>query len=538
MNEYAPNQTAYRNWREHRRLQLTELHLDQPSSWNKLISVAIDCTASSADQQLDSTLKSLLEQDWNNLEISVFSASHGADIDRDPFMKLRGLQVHEAMSHDDLLRLGPTRCDLRGDYILMVPAGVTFDETAFSSLNRALVQSGGTHEPDLVIFDHEYLDESGQKAYPAFLPGFDPDFLAEEDYIGHGVLLKASLFDRLAAAGPLASLREFMLAAAQCRPAPIVAHVRDVLMTVHGRLPGDRPLSGANAAPALITSAAVAVVIPNRNKPDLLQQCVRSLSTEKAVRELIVVDNASDDARTLELYDDLRRDHGARIVPMDQPFNFSRMINLGVAASESELVLLLNNDIEFRQPGALDAASALAMRPEIGIVGSKLLYPDFTVQHAGVLLEYHPFEYHVRALHVGRGAETSSAGYLGQYAHLRNYQAVTGAFMMLRRSVFDEANGFDEVALPVEFNDIDFCLRVRHAGYKIVCAPFEGVFHHESASRGKADTPSVIEMRRAAQGLMARRWIDEFKSDPFNHPIARLGERAEVQFNFTGTFVG
>ena len=127
MNEYAPNQTAYRNWREHRRLQLTELHLDQPSSWNKLISVAIDCTASSADQQLDSTLKSLLEQDWNNLEVSVFSASHGADIDRDPFMKLRGLQVHEAMSHDDLLRLGPTRCDLRGDYILMVPAGVTFD---------------------------------------------------------------------------------------------------------------------------------------------------------------------------------------------------------------------------------------------------------------------------------------------------------------------------------------------------------------------------------------------------------------------------
>src|SRR5579871_1399647 len=167
----------------------------------------------------------------------------------------------------------------------------------------------------------------------------------------------------------------------------------------------------------------------------------------------------------------LRRAQGAIWHPgphMDQPFNFSRMVNLGVAATRAELVVLLNNDVRFSAPGQIEQLLAGAMRPEVGVVGCRLLYPDGTTQHAGMLLRSGKNgAARIRAAHVYRGAARQAAGYLHQLETTRNWQAVTGAVMAMRREVFDRVGGFDEVALPVEFNDVDFCLRVRESGLRV-----------------------------------------------------------------------
>src|SRR4029077_18183612 len=150
--------------------------------------------------------------------------------------------------------------------------------------------------------------------------------------------------------------------------------------------------------------------------------------------ELVIVDNGSDEPAVDTVYGDLRARHGARIVSMNQPFNFSSMVNLGVAATSAEVVLLLNNDVEVTAPGLLEQMLASALRPEVGVVGSRLLYPDGTVQHAGMLLRPDPADAdRVRAQHVLRGAPRTADGYLYRLRTVRNYQSVTGALMATRR---------------------------------------------------------------------------------------------------------
>lgn len=543
---YQPNKAAYRTWLKGRSRELLTLQDEQPPIWNMLISVVIAAEGDWSEAELQATLQSLRDQIWHNLEVVVLAGNHELrsrlDGEIESFLHLRGLTIETGRGLGDLFRSGPAASGLRGDYVLIVAPGSTFDETAFSALNRAVVEGGGQDTPDLVLFDHEYAGLDGDEDYPVFLPGFDAEFLTALDYIAGAALIRSSLLEGLANAAPVTSVRDVLLAAANADPALRIAHVKDILMRLPGMPIAPQPLGSLDKAAgskalAQPKVASIAVIIPNRNQAGLLAQCVGSMLPNPLVKELVIVDNASDSQDTLDLYERLKRDHGAKIVGANQPFNFSRMINLGAAAASADMLLLLNNDIEFKNTDTLAEARAAALRPEVGIVGTKLLYPDGTVQHAGVLLDYHPREHAVRAMHVGRGAERSSPGYLGQYGHARQLQAVTGAFMMLRREVFDEVGGFDEVALPVEFNDIDFCLRVGNAGYKIVCLPLDGVFHHESASRGKADTVPVRQMRMAAKALMERRWLSKFQNDPYNHPIARLGEKAEVQFNFTGTFI-
>ncbi|MFO1206720.1 MAG: glycosyltransferase family 2 protein [Burkholderiales bacterium] len=274
------------------------------------------------------------------------------------------------------------------------------------------------------------------------------------------------------------------------------------------------------------------MIVPNRNRPDLLTQCLKFMDLQNRFKtELIIVDNASDDPSVLALYAQLETRHGAKIVLMKQKFNFARMVNLGVAAAEAEVFLLLNNDVEITKPGLVEQLLAHALRPEVGVVGAKLLNGDGTVQHAGILLEEgHAGVQTMLALHVLRGARRSDPGYLGALSCVRNYQAVTGALMASRRKVFVEVGGFDEVHLPVEFNDVDYCLRVRRAGYRVLCLPLDGIFHRESSTRGSELSPEVARMRQAAMACMADRWREAFRHDPYRNPWAELGDVPRVCF--------
>ncbi len=503
-----------------------------------MFSVVVSADNLVSKSALQDTLQSLIAQDWNNLEVLVIVGGQTVTVNGANFASFRGISIAQDLTTASFFLNGPSAAGLRGDYIIQVPAGSIFEPSAFSTLNRFIGETDARRRPDFIIFDHENKGSKKGLPTPAFLPGWDPDFFEQVDYIGNAAAVRSDYFDTAAISHAPNSMRTLLLAAVRANADSRVSHIREMLLQISGGRPAISVAPHAVKPASASKKSTIAVIIPNRNKAGLLAQCVSSIAHDKLVTELIIVDNGSDDPATLKLYKKLVRSHGAKIVEINQPFNFSRMINAGVKASDSDVLLLLNNDIEFKHPGVLRQALDFAVRPEIGIVGSKLLYPDGTVQHAGVLLEYHPRECLVRAMHVGRGSAARSPGYLGQNACTRNYQAVTGAFMMIRREVFEEVGGFDEVALPIEFNDVDFCLRVREAGYKIVCLPLDGVVHHESASRGKVDSLQVQRMRLDAQALMARRWLPHFQNDPYNHPIARIGDKAEVVFNFTGEFIG
>jgi GT2 family glycosyltransferase len=175
---------------------------------------------------------------------------------------------------------------------------------------------------------------------------------------------------------------------------------------------------------------------------------------------------------------------------------------------------MMNNDVEITHPESFLQLVEYATRPAVGVVGSKLLYPDNSIQHCGVaLLEGG------HADHILRHVRSDDPVYQKTLSEVHEYQAVTGALMACRREVFDAVEGFNEVFLPIEYNDIDFCLKVRDLGLKVVCLPLEEVYHHESVSRGKELDARGRLIRSEASRCMSQRWSDEYsRIDPFLDP--------------------
>lgn len=261
-------------------------------------------------------------------------------------------------------------------------------------------------------------------------------------------------------------------------------------------------------------SPGLSIVIPNRNGVHLLPRCLHFLAGMASAFDLIIVDNRSDDPALPPLYRGLAERYGARVIPFDRSFNYARMINIGVAAARHDMLLLLNNDVFISDASCVATALVYAARPEVGVAGSLLRYPDGRVQHAGMLLRLSP-DGVCEVDHVLRFARNREGGYPGALTAPHEWQAVTGAFQVMRKQVFVEAGGYDEVNLPVEHNDVDFCLRVRAMGLRVVTLPLEGIVHDESHTRSGMDSAQARQLRSEARSVMRVRWKQAFAQDPF-----------------------
>ena len=259
----------------------------------------------------------------------------------------------------------------------------------------------------------------------------------------------------------------------------------------------------------------VSVIIPNRDSLALITRIVDDLlrRTDYPHLEIVIADNGSSDPAVLALYQ-AKRSERFRVDLVVEPFNFSLMCNRGARLARGEVLLFLNNDIEVIEPEWLDEMVECLSFSQTGIVGARLLYPDGSLQHAGVIVGLGE-----AAGHWYVADQADSPGPMGRLAVRQTLGAVTGACMLVTRACFEALRGFDEVAFPIAYNDVDFCVRARHAGFRTVWTPFATLTHHESASRGSD-----------AEGENAMRFRTEFARLQERHGTKTLLDEAYSPF--------
>ncbi|MBQ4293417.1 MAG: glycosyltransferase family 2 protein, partial [Lachnospiraceae bacterium] len=259
----------------------------------------------------------------------------------------------------------------------------------------------------------------------------------------------------------------------------------------------------------------ISVVIPNKDHGEDLAKCIDSLkrSAEGYALEILIVENNSAKKETFELYRRLEQDERIRVLQYRDRFNFSRINNFAVKEAKGELLLLLNNDMTVLPGDLLGELLMYAERPDVGAVGAKLLYPDNTIQHAGVIIGLGGVAAHS---HKDYGKE--DAGYMNRLLVAQNLSAVTAACLMMRKAVYEEIDGMDP-GYEVAFNDADFCMRIRKKGYRVVFTPFARLTHYESKSRGTENTPEKAERFESEVQRFKALWPGILRDgDPYYNP--------------------
>lgn len=438
------------------------------------------------------------------------------------------------------------------------------DELPPHALAEFVLQLAQTPETDLVYSDEDKIDEEGRRFSPYFKPDFLPELLTGQNFVSHLSVYRTSLVrsvggfrvgyegsqdwdlalrivekttpERIrhipkilyhwrAIAGSTArAVNEKDYTRTAARRALADHFARRGLKVELRNVPGDH---WQIVYPLPPTPPLVSIIIPTKNAEQLLRLCIGSILAKTTYPnfEIVVVNNRSDDPATLAYFDELRR-IDVRVLDYDAPFNYSALNNFAVREARGEVVCLLNNDVEIISPGWLDEMVSHAIRPEIGAVGAMLYYPDNTIQHAGVVLGIMGVANHA-FLNLPRGTD----GYMNRGRLAQNYSAVTGACLVIRRSVYEQVGGLNSTELAIAFNDVDFCLRVRAAGYRNVWTPFAELYHHESASRGTEDTAEKLARFHSEVAYMRDHWGEILDRDPAYNPNLTL-ERMDFSLSF------
>jgi GT2 family glycosyltransferase len=412
------------------------------------------------------------------------------------------------------------------------------DELAPDALYEVASLLQAKRDADVIYTDEDKMDPDGTRTQPFFKPDWSPEYLLSCMYTCHFTVYRREVLDRIGGFRPgFEGSQDYDLMLRASRETRRIHHVPKVLY--HWRRAagsaadtraakpyayeaGKRALKdhlerqGGSAAledgklyglyrvrRPVDPGTRVSIVILTRDNVDLLRACIGSIrsKTTHPNYEILVVDNNSTDPRTEDYLSHLDQP----VLRSREPFNFSRLNNFAASRTTGEYLLFLNNDTEVITPEWLTAMLEFCRQPEIGVVGAKLLFPDGRIQHAGITLGLGGV-----AGHHLTGFPAGSSHYFGLGSVIRNCSAVTGACLMTRREVFDKVGGFDE-GLPMAYNDVDFCLRVREKGLRVVWTPFAELYHRESASRDGSVDPEAVQIMRARWGALLDR-------DPYYNP--------------------
>lgn len=412
----------------------------------------------------------------------------------------------------DLQRL-IAEIDWKSDpWFLPMAAGDELAKGAANAYRQSIVGCAS----DLIYADEDLLDSRGRRTAPQLKPDWNSELFLHSDYLTGSCIVRNRRGALAAAAETADWPAELVRSAAEGGEA---LHIRRILHHRRTRRSPPLPMPALQIAPRL---PRVSIIIPTRNRADLLSNCIAGVrAAGYPDLEVIVVDNDSDDAETIEYLARISND-GINVIGHSGTFNYSAINNRAVAEATGELICLLNNDIEAVSNDWVQIMATQSLRDDVGAVGAQLLYPDGRIQHAGVALGIGN-----AAGHAHRFQRPEEEGYFKRHLLPQFVSAVSAACLMVRRDRFLAVGGLDEIDFQVAFNDVDLCLKLNARGWQSLYEPRATLIHHESVSRGFDKDPVGAARLAREMSALQRRWHTHEIVDPFHHP--RLS-RASEQF--------
>lgn len=448
------------------------------------------------------------------------------------------------------------------DWVVLLRPG---DRLAEHALYWFAVEGLAHPEAALLYSDDDVLDAQGRRIRPRCKPDWSIAYLRAMDYIGSAVAVRG---DALAQAGGLQAedcihgVYDVVLRAMEKGEGKgsAVVHIPAVLVHRRDEDGNGRGGKGLRAAPQQRMAAVrrhlqhcgisadvmeiqagcrriryhmpeapplVTIIVPTRDAEVLLRRCVESVmtGTRYGPFEVLVVDNGSQDPAACAYLNSLSALGPIRVLRDERAFNYSALNNMAEGHARGEVLCLLNNDTEVISPDWLHEMVGHLLQEKVGVVGAKLLYSDGRVQHAGDVVGVGGTANHLHAC-----LERDEFGYENRAIVAQDLSAVTAACLVTWRSLYRELGGLDEVHLPVTFNDVDYCLRVKEAGYHVIWTPHAELYHHESASRRGAPSKKRRSEAKAERAYLRRRWRHVVVNDPFYNPNF---SRARPDFSFS-----
>lgn len=494
----------------------------------------------SVDEDMLSDFSSVFEsvyfQEQCNLEIFLVGtqdflnkiSNYVSKLDASRHVEYRALSINQSFFQT----INKEIKNISGKYFLTINQKVILKPGIFTLTEHYLQRFNW---PFIAYSDHDYIDDLGNRSQPNFKCDANKFLLLSKNYIGDFVFFSKKDFSDFEEPGGHGSIYRYLLDLILCSESRIL-HIPHILYSVISDndqakkseikvvvdcleknniqcivTPNPFHSNARKLQYGLpISQPLVSILIPIRDKVNLLKKCIESIKTKSSYLnyEIIVIDNGSCENDTKIYLNEIKL-QGVMVVVDEGPFNFSRINNYGASFSKGDFLLFLNNDIEVISSDWIEELLSFAVQRDVGCVGAKLYYPDNTIQHGGVILGIGGIAGHAHK-HFKRDEE----GYEGRLFLQQELSAVTAACMMVRKELFQTVSGFDEI-FSRAYNDVDLCLRISQLGFRNVWTPFAELYHYESKSRGYDESEELIAINEIERQLMRERWAGKLTEDPF-----------------------
>ncbi len=498
---------------------------------------------------LDLAIKSIENQWYENWELCIADDKSPSNETLEYLKNLNNPKIKVTFLEENLNISGASNAALElasGEYIALMDNDDEITPDALYEMIKAINEQ----DAEFIYSDEDFISTEGVHANPHFKPDFSPDLLLSHNYITHFTCFKKELLDKVGYFNPkFDGSQDYDLFLRLTEKTSKIYHIQKVLY--HWRTLETSTSANSEAKPEAIErgrvvlqetlerrgidgtvehgnmhhyfrvkydikgNPLVSIVIPFKDKPELLEMSIGSILDKSTYQnyEIIAISNNSEEPETFKMMAELeKRDRRVSFHEYNVEFNYADINNHAVKTyAKGEHILLLNNDIEVITPEWIEAMLEHSQRDAVGCVGAKLYFPNDTVQHAGVIVGLGGYAGHSHKMY-----SRDNPGYFNRLMIVQNLSAVTAACLMVKKEIYDDLGGMDEVNFKVAYNDVDFCLRVLERGYLNVFTPFSEMYHHESISRGYETTPSKLSrFKREKNALVDRHKSILTDSDPY-----------------------
>lgn len=541
----------YQEWLKKRNLTPQERRAQKERVWKEPVTISVAVPLyRTPEEYLRQMIESVLAQTYPHWELCIADGSQDGGrcgkivqeyAGRDSRIRYQALEENLGIAQNTNAAMKMAE----GEFLALFDHDDLLAENALYEVALAIASKDGV---DMVYTDEDKVTSDLKEYFqPHFKPDFSPDLLRSNNYMCHLLAVRRTLAEQVGGQRPEfdgAQDHDFIFRCSE--QARIIVHVPKILYhwRIHKASTADNPISKQYAVAAgkravegnlkrlglkgtveplkdmgfyrvtyqVQGNPLVSIVIPNKDEKETLKRCldsIREVSTYGNY-EILIVENNSDTREIWDYYREIENKNGIRILEWKKPFNYSAINNFGISHAKGEYIICLNNDITVITPDWIQKLLANCQRPEVGITGARLYFPDNTIQHAGIVLGIGGV-----AGSMFVGMDRRRTGYMHKAVIQQDMSAVTAACMMIRRDVWKQAGGFEE-KLAVAFNDVDLCLKVRELGLLVVYNPDVEMYHYESKTRGPEDTEEKRRRFQTEIEYMRAHWIKYLKDgDPY-----------------------